>query len=91
MALPVVIKKKDGTYGCCLDFRNINEATLFDVEPMPQPEDIFAKTSKDTYFPKLDFCKGYHQNQNGGQRQGENDIYYSRWKLPLYLNAMWYG
>ena len=58
---PVMIKKKDGTYHCCLDFRNLNKVTLFDVEPMPQPEDIFAKMSKDTYFSKLDFCTGYHQ------------------------------
>ena len=58
---PVMIKKKRGTYHCCLEFRNINKVTLFNVEPMPQPEDIFAKMSKDTYFPKLDFSKGYHQ------------------------------
>ncbi len=56
-----MIKKKDGTYRCCLDFTNINRVTLFDGEPMPQPEGIFAKFSKDTYFSKLEFCKGYHQ------------------------------
>ena len=52
---PVMIKKKGGNYHCCLDFSNITNVTLFDVEPMPQPEDIFAKMSKDTYFSKLDF------------------------------------
>ncbi len=35
--------------------------TLRCLQSMPQPEDSFAKMSKDTYFSKLDFCRVYHQ------------------------------
>ncbi len=76
-----MIKKKDWTYHCCLDFRNINKVTLFDVEPIPQPEDIFAKMLRDTYFSKLDFCKGYHQIKMAIKDKELRDTYF--WKLDF--------
>jgi len=34
---------------------------VVDPEPMPQPEQIFAKLEKDQYFSTYDFSKGYWQ------------------------------
>ena len=29
-----------------IDFRKLNKVTLFDAEPMPDPEEIFAKIGR---------------------------------------------
>lgn len=59
---PVVIaRKKDGTNRFCVDFRKLNSITVFDSEPMPNPESIFAKMSGKKYVSKIDLSKGYWQ------------------------------
>ena len=57
----VVVRKPDGLSRFCVDFRKLNKVTVFDPEPMPQPEQIFAKLEKDQYFSTFDFSKGYWQ------------------------------
>jgi hypothetical protein len=57
----VLIRKRDGTVRFCIDFRQLNKVTVFDAEPMPNIEAIFAKVSKYKYFSKLDLSKGYWQ------------------------------
>ena len=42
-------------------FRKLNKVTVFDPEPMPQMQEIFAELSGNQYFSKFDFCKGYWQ------------------------------
>ena len=57
----VLVKKRDGTDRFCIDFRRLNRITVFDAEPMPTADDIFAKLRYDTFFSKLDLSKGYWQ------------------------------
>ena len=57
----VLIAKKDGSKRFCIDFRTLNRMTVFDAEPLPDPEHIFASISQDTYFSKFDLTKGYWQ------------------------------
>ena len=57
----VVVKKHDGSSRICIDYRKLNNVTIFDPEPMPQMQDIFAELSGCQYFSKFDFCKGYWQ------------------------------
>ena len=57
----VLVKKKDGTNRFCVDFRQLNRVTVFDAEPMPNADDIFACLSNDVYFTKIDLSKGYWQ------------------------------
>jgi len=56
-----VVKKPDGNNRVCVDFRKLNKVTLFDPEPTPQPEQIFAKLEKDSYFSTFHVTKGYWQ------------------------------
>ena len=44
-----------------VDFRQLNRATTFDSEPIPNPEAIFATLSKDHVFSKLDCSKYFWQ------------------------------
>lgn len=57
----VIVKKPDGSNRVCVDFRKVNKVTIFDPEPMPQPEQIFAKLQKDRYFSTFDVTKGFWQ------------------------------
>ena len=57
----VLVMKKDGTQQFCIDFRRLNRITIFDAEPMPDPDEIFTKLAKDRYFTKIDLSKGYWQ------------------------------
>ena len=59
-ASPVVmVKKPDGSTRVCIDYRRLNSATIFNPEPMPTAEEIFAKLAGDQYFSKFDLSKGY--------------------------------
>jgi len=57
----LLVKKKDGTNRPVADFCQINKVTVFDAEPMPRTEDIYAKLAKAHNFSTLDFIKGYWQ------------------------------
>ena len=55
----MLVKKSDGTFRPEIDFRQINRVTVFDSEPMPNPETIFARLAHDKVFFTFDVCKGY--------------------------------
>lgn len=57
----VLVVKKDHTYRFCVDFRALNRITVFDAEPMPDVDAMFAKLSGHKYFSRLDLSKGYWQ------------------------------
>ena len=55
----VLVKKPDGSYRVCVNFKELNKITVFDPEPMMSPDDIFPKLSGSQYYSTFDFCKGY--------------------------------
>lgn len=57
----VIVKKPDKSNRICIDYRKINGITVFDPEPMPTAEAIFAKLTGDVYYSKIDLSKGYYQ------------------------------
>jgi len=57
----VIVKKKDNTNRFCIDFRALNSQTVFDAEPMPNAEEMFAKLAGYKYFSRIDLSKGYWQ------------------------------
>jgi len=44
----VMVKKPDGSTRVCVDYRNLNKATIFDPEPIPSADEIFAKLASST-------------------------------------------
>jgi hypothetical protein len=61
-AAPIVmVRKADGSTRVCVDYRKLNKVTIFDPEPMPRMEEIFAELAGSAYFSKFDFSKGYWQ------------------------------
>lgn len=57
----VIVKKKDGTNGFCIDFRAINKIIVFDAETIPNADDIFVKLTGCKYVSKFDLSKAYWQ------------------------------
>lgn len=56
-----IVKKKDNTNRFCIDFRALSSQTMFDAEPMPNAEEMFAKLAGYKYFSRIDLSKGHWQ------------------------------
>jgi hypothetical protein len=55
------VEKKDRTQQMCVDYRSLNEATIWNKYPSPQIEDLFDQMKGDSVFSKIDLRCGYHQ------------------------------
>ncbi|KMQ83460.1 hypothetical protein RF55_19996, partial [Lasius niger] len=57
----VVVKKKDGKYRFCIDFRKVNDVTEKDAYPLPQVTATLDKLRGARYLSTLDLKSGYWQ------------------------------
>ena len=55
------MKKADGDWRLCTDFRKLNAVTERDTFPLPRIDDLLDKVGKARFLTKLDMAKGYHQ------------------------------
>lgn len=57
----VLVKKKNGEYRLCVDYRALNKKTIKDSYPMPVIDDQLDRLSGKNYFTSLDLKSGYYQ------------------------------
>ncbi|XP_077541014.1 uncharacterized protein LOC144153239 [Haemaphysalis longicornis] len=57
----VLVRKPDGTYRFCVDFRRLNDVLVPDAGPIPRADCLIAEVGGRKYFSKMDFSKGYWQ------------------------------
>ncbi|GJY56572.1 putative reverse transcriptase domain-containing protein [Tanacetum coccineum] len=73
------VKKKDGSFRMCIDYRELNKLTVKNCYPLLGIDDLFDQLQGSGIYSKIDLRSGYHQ-----LRVQEQDI-------PKTAFRTWYG
>ncbi|GJR64977.1 putative reverse transcriptase domain-containing protein [Tanacetum coccineum] len=60
-ALVLFVKKKDGSFRMCIDYRELNKLMVKNHYPLPRIDDLFDQLQGSSVYSKIDLRSGYHQ------------------------------
>ena len=73
----MIVRKSDGSYRFCVDFRDLNKVTVKDAYPLPSMDSILDKLRKARYLSKIDLKQAYFQVP-----MDENSKKYTAFSVP---------
>ncbi|GJR34643.1 putative reverse transcriptase domain-containing protein [Tanacetum coccineum] len=79
------VKKKDGSFRMCIDYRELKKLTVKNRYPLPRIDDLFDQQQGSQFFSKIDLRSRYHQ-----LRVHEDDIPKTAYKLVKDISIVLY-
>ncbi|GJS67642.1 putative reverse transcriptase domain-containing protein [Tanacetum coccineum] len=73
------VKKKDGYFRMCIDYRKLNKLTIKNRYPLPRIDDLFDQLQGSSVYSKIDLRLGYHQ------------LHIKEEDIPITAFRTWYG
>nr|GFB49450.1 putative reverse transcriptase domain-containing protein [Tanacetum cinerariifolium] len=55
------VKKRDGSFRMCINYRELNKLTVKNRYPLPRIDDLFDQLQGSSVYSKIDLRSGYHQ------------------------------
>lgn len=59
------VKKKNGSFRICINYKELNKVTIKNKYPLTRIDDLFDQLKGVAYFSKIDLRSGYHQLRIG--------------------------
>ncbi|GJW16851.1 putative reverse transcriptase domain-containing protein [Tanacetum coccineum] len=60
-ALVLFVKKENGSFRMCIDYRELNKLTIKNCYPLPRIDDLFDQLQGSSVYSKINLRSGYHQ------------------------------
>ena len=57
----LLVKKKDGSFRLCVEYRQLNKFTIKNKYPLPRIDDLMDQLRGASVFSKIDLRSEYHQ------------------------------
>ena len=85
----VMVRKKDGSWRFCIDYRKLNSVTHHDAYPLPRIDATLDSLAGSTHFTTLDLASGYWQVEV--EEQDREKTTFSAPKGHFAFNVMPFG
>ena len=82
-------KKYDDSLRMCVDYKELNKATIKNKYPIPLVVELFNRLTRATYFTELNLRSGYWQVQIVEGDEGKNYLCNLVWSIRVSNNVVW--